>query len=468
MKKYQIILVAILISITAFGYYLRNDNYSLIPYPGESMDEYSFGWVGLSLIQTGVPIGISGISGYKNYDYRYISVNQVFKEAAGANPFSINTPWFDHPPLLGLITGGYAYSKGARVFEDVLISFIRKPMVILGSISILLLFIYLYKVFGYKEAIGGSLIMAVSPLSIIGSRTVQAENLLIPLFIASLVTLYLYIEHQKKWLLWVCAIIAGISLLAKLSGIAIVLSGIFILLYFSKSIRKALQDVSIYALVSMGFLLVFFSYGAAYDFEQFLIILGSNGERFYGIGSKAFYDLLTTTKITNVHYLTDGWFLSGWLAAVSLFMIPGRDKKEMYILAPLVCYLAVFLLFGSEPHGWYRYPFIPFLYAAIARIIVGAFRNKDYIIPAFMLLLIPIGVNISKIMSIEEFQAYSGIWKWVISGLLLFLFLINVRPSSRLNQIVVTAALLVIFMISIYSSMEYFFIITPEYWRGSN
>jgi len=39
----------------------------------------------------------------------------------------INYPWFDHPPLMGLLTGGWAYLKGARIFEDTTTSIIRKP-----------------------------------------------------------------------------------------------------------------------------------------------------------------------------------------------------------------------------------------------------------------------------------------------------------------------------------------------------
>lgn len=460
-----------LLLIMGLGYYLRNDNYAAIPYPGESLDEYSFSWVGLSLIETGVPIGTSGIPGYKDYDFRYISVDQIYKETAKGEPIPINTPWFDHPPALGLVTGGYAYMKGARVFEETLISFIRKPMIVLGAVSVLLLFLFLLKVFSYKEAIIGSLIYAVSPLAIIGSRTVQAENLLIPVFLASLITTYFYIEYKKPWLFWVAAIMAGTALLVKLSGISVVLSNLFILLYFSKdSFKKTLPSLLTFGIASMSFLIFFLVYGAAYDFNQFIAIFASNGDRFYGIGSKAFYDLLTTTKITNLHYLTDGWFLAGWVAAAMLFIIPSEGKrKEMFIIIPLVCYLIVFVLFGSEAYGWYRYPFMPFIFAAIARVLVLALKNPVYSIPSFLILLVPTGVNISKIISIESFQNYAGIWKWSFVGLLILLLIVNLeRIPSRATKTMLHFVILGMLVFSVYLSMEYFWIITPEYWRSSN
>src|SRR4051812_10107878 len=121
MKAIKIFSAVLLFLIVYGAYQLRNDNYAKIPFPGESMDEYSFTWVGLSLIELGIPIGNSGIPGYKQTENRYINVDQVFKTQARGNTFPINYPWFDHPPLLGLITGAFTYSKGGRVFEDALV-----------------------------------------------------------------------------------------------------------------------------------------------------------------------------------------------------------------------------------------------------------------------------------------------------------------------------------------------------------
>lgn len=469
MKLIKIVSYLILVIILVAAFYLRSTGSSTIPYPGESMDEYSFAWVGLSLIQVGTPVATSGITGYKNTDFRYINVDQVFRGSAKGNPFPINYPWFDHPPLLGLVTGGYAYLNGARVFEDTLITFIRKPMITLGTLSILLLFVFAKKIFGIKEAFAASIIYASSPLAIISSRMVQAENLLIPLFLASLIATYFFLEKNKTWLLYLAGIIAGISLLVKLSGLAIVLSNLFLILYFFPGgIKKAIPSVITFSVVSLSFLIFFISYGAAYDINQFFGILISNSSRTYSVGPHAFFDLLTTTRITSLKYFTDGFILSGWLAAILLFIIPSEQKKkEMFLLIPLVSYLVIFILFGSEPYGWYRFPFLPFLFAAIARILVLTFKNPYLVLPSFLILLLPIGVNLSKIIGGENFQNYSGIWRWGLTGLIIFLLSIYLKPDSKFVKIIVPVVLVGLFILAIYLNLGYFWKITPQYWQSA-
>lgn len=469
MKLIKIVPYIILTIILIAAFYLRSTGSSTIPYPGESMDEYSFAWVGLSLIQVGKPIATSGIPGYKNTDYRYINVDQVFRGSAKGNPFPINYPWFDHPPLLGLITGGYAYLNGARVFEDTLITFIRKPMIIFGTISILLLFIFLKKIFGIKEAIAASVIYATSPLAIISSRMVQAENLLIPIFLASLIATYFFLEKRKTWLLYLAGIIAGISLLVKLSGLAIVLSNVFLILYFFPGgIKKAIPSVITFSIVSLSFFIFFISYGFAYDINQYLEILISNSQRVYSVGTHAFFDLLTTTRITSLKYFTDGFILAGWMAVILLFTIPSQEKKkEMFLLIPLVCYLIIFLLFGSEPYGWYRFPFLPFLFAAMARVLILTFKNPNLIIPSFLILLLPIGVNLSKIIGTENFQYFAGFWRWGLTGSMILLLSIYLKPESKLAKIIIPVTLFSLFILAIYLNLEYFWKVTPQYWQSA-
>lgn len=433
------------------------------------MDEYSFAWVGLSLIELGTPIATSGIPGYKNTDFRYINVDQIFRGTAKGNPFPINQPWFDHPPLLGLITGGYAYLKGARVFEDTQVTLIRKPMIAFGTISVLLLFVFLKKIFGTKEAIAASIIYSTSPLAIISSRMVQAENFLIPLFLASLTATYFFLEKKKTWLLYLAGIIAGTSLLVKLSGLAIVLSNLFLILYFFPGgFKKAILPVITFSVVSLSFLIFFASYGFAYDINQFFAILASNSNRIYSVGPNAFFDLLTTTRITSLKYLTDGLILSGWIASFLLFLIPSEEKKkEMWIVIPLICYLIIFLLFGSEPYGWYRFPFLPFLFAAIARILILTFKNSSFITPVFLILLLPIGISLSKIIGIENFQSYAGIWRWGLIGLLVTSLYFYLKPNSKSVKIFVPIILTGLFIFLVYLNLEYFFKITPQYWQSA-
>ena len=88
----------VVVVVVFFGLLLRYHGLSRVPLPGESMDEYSYSWVGLSLIRLGVPVGRSGLLGYGGNDYRYVNVDGVFSTTAGGSPLEINKPWFDHPP----------------------------------------------------------------------------------------------------------------------------------------------------------------------------------------------------------------------------------------------------------------------------------------------------------------------------------------------------------------------------------
>src|SRR3989344_6600450 len=112
----KLIKVLLLIGVMVLAFKLRAENYAKVPLAGESLDEYSNVWVGWSLLKWGMPVGGLGVGGYQNREYHYINVDRIYQTGMYPNPVEINYPWFDHPPLLGLVTGSYAYVKGARVF----------------------------------------------------------------------------------------------------------------------------------------------------------------------------------------------------------------------------------------------------------------------------------------------------------------------------------------------------------------
>ena len=452
----------ILITVFEVSYKLRARDYYKIPFPGQSLDEYSFSWVGLSLIELGYPVGFSGIKGYPFTVFRYINVDRIFNSGtAKGNPIAINYPWFDHPPTLGIITGGYAYLKGARVFEDTGTFLIRKPMLIFGIISVVLVFLTALFLYGLKEAIAASLIYATSPIVVIGSRMVQAENGIIPFFLASILFLILYFKKNKEFWLWIAAFCAGISSLFKLSGIIAIMSGIAIILLNKKNVVK---ELAIFLSVSLAFFSLFWLYGAIYNFKVFLNILKSNSSRFYGIGSNAFYSLLTSTKITNNQYLTDGWPLAGW---VSLLIFPFlKTKEDQTIFMTTILYLGVYLLFGSEQYGWYHFPFYPLLTIAIARIFCFSFEDLTKTLLGFSILLIPIGLHISKIIDISNFQKFAKYWRISIFALILFFILPTLANSEKIKKISILykAVLLIIFLFSIYLNIKYLLLINVDYW----
>ena len=187
MKHRRLVIWLLLVVMVLFlGFKLRFDGYDKIPFPGQSLDEYSYSWVGMSLLRSGYPVGISGLPGYEQVRYEYINPDQIYQsgEARGL-PLVLNYPWFDHPPLLGLITGGFALTRGADVFADVSVSTIRKPMVVMGTITLLLLMIvsFLEMKVGFDS---GRVDIRRFSLIVVSSRMVQGENGWLPFYLLSI------------------------------------------------------------------------------------------------------------------------------------------------------------------------------------------------------------------------------------------------------------------------------------------
>lgn len=459
-----------LILILFIGYRLRLHDYNKIPFPGESTDEYSNSWVGLSLIEFGEPVGISDLSGYKETYLKYVNVDRIYQSVASAGPLVFHRPWFDHPPMMGLFTGGFAYLKGARVFEDVTTATIRKPMVLLGTFTVLLVFVLAYLLSGPYVALLSGAIYATSPILVINSRMIQAENGYLPLLLLTLICLILFEKRENEYWLWLAGFFSALCITFKIPGGVAAVSGFVLLMTQSKKlmVQKIKESILFIAVSALG-LLTFFVYGAAFDFATFANIFLSNSERLYGIGYNAINDLIIHTKITGVKIFTDGWPLLGWL---SLWMLKPDKKNYLYryLVLPIFLYLFVYLLAGNQPYGWYRIPFMPFLYIALSELVIEAFKNKNSAITAIFGLLIPIGVNLQKISSINNNQDFTKMWKFGIFGLAILIFssLIFQENERFSKRILSGLALIALIALALYTNLRYNSLITVDYWYKSS
>ena len=77
MKLNNLIKITLVIGILLLSFLLRYSNFFQVPVAGSSMDEYSYSYVGLSLIKDHYPVGISGINGYKNNEQKYVAKNSA-------------------------------------------------------------------------------------------------------------------------------------------------------------------------------------------------------------------------------------------------------------------------------------------------------------------------------------------------------------------------------------------------------
>lgn len=460
-KKIFHFLILFLVVLIAF--FLRKQNYAEIPIPGQSTDEYSYSWVGLSLLQTGMPIGISGLENYQNVFKKYVNVNR-FYQVTGGDPMTINYPWMDHPPLLGLITGGYAHLVGARVFEDTLALFIRRPMIIISTISVALVIIFCYLNFGFFTALFAGSIYGSIPLVVLSSRMIQAENALIPCLLLCLITISLYFKTKlDRWLL-ATALVAGVATLFKLTGFVCHLFVAFSLLaYYQKIDRRFLIDMVYFLCLSLPITGLFIFYGLAYDPATFVNIVLSNYHRFYGIGPSAIYDLIRQQRLTQGKILPEVWLFIGWFS----FIISSLDLKKQSLIQKLIplsviAYLIVYIFFGSLPYGWYTFPFWPLLTIAFAILLGKTFTHGKHLITTMFLVLTLLGENIFRLIGLDIFQGYASWWRW---GIALFLFLVVISSITKIkSKIIRQSLILILWAILIYTNIKYLNRINIDFW----
>ncbi len=454
-KNWLIVLTLVLVLVVS--YKLRERNYQSVPLPGQSTDEYSNAWVGLSLIRLGTPVGISGLVGIKQYP-SYINPDRIFSSTIPGGALPISYPWFDHPPMMGLLTGGFAYWRGERNFEDVSITVIRKPMLVLGTLSTGLIFILASLWFGPLTGMIAGLLYATSPLVVVGSRMVQAENGLVPVWLTSLILLSWAEKYKKPSLLRLASGLAGLAVLFKLSGVVAIISGALVL---SKN-RKFLIE---FLTISFSIALLFVFYGLAIDGREFLAVLLSNANRVYGIGLDAVYDLFTSTKITSTKYLTDGWPLLGWLGAIYL---AGRgEKKNVGLLICLASYLAIYIFFGSASFGWYRVPFMPFLFMVGGYLIASGITGANSL-AAIIALLIPLGVNLSKLFEVNKASLLVSGMRFGVLGIILLAMVSLVWQGNKTLLKLAQAMVVILFVLALVTNIVYLGKIDVNYWYKVN
>lgn len=400
-KKLWLFLVLVLATLI-LGSNLRGFSYATVPNPGENRDEYSFAWVGLSLIQEGYPIAWSGIPGYEKYDYQEINVDHLFEEGPDREPFPINKPWFDHPPLFGLVIGSYSYWKGVRDFSEAATFIIRRPMLWIGALTSILILVLGSLLYDKWVGLLAMLVYSVIPTIAISSRMVLAENGYVPLFLGSIILATYFFKNKKIGYWYFACFLAAIAVLFKLSAIGVGLSLALLGFYFGKKQRAKLIKLSVLAiLVPIG---LFMLYGAYYDWGTFLNVFLANSNRFYGAGAEVFFSAFNQTVITKA--FNDGWMQFGWIALFVLSFTEWKRKRPgIMITIAVFSYFLIFLLFGSETYAGYRLPFYPFIAISIAWLVKKLFIKPNLFLYT-MLLLLPLGTSVHKLVGVVGFQKF--------------------------------------------------------------
>lgn len=350
-----------LVLILLLGFFLRFHNYTVWPRHGATFDEFAWTWLGINLIQKGVPISWSPHSQYKERQHlRY----------QGA-AFWIVKPYLEHPPLFGLVAGGFAILNGAHNMYDVTLAKIRPLSLTFGVLSILMVFIWTREIYGVGIALLSSLLYSIVPTIVIGSRIVQNENFFIPFFLLCLYYIVVYIKTGKRWFRNIAVLLASLLVLAKIPWIVAPASLAMIFLY-----HKKWQDTFIIIGSTVLFLSLFIFYGIYFDKHLFFDLWSLQLSR-YDISFAGLFSLFTKPFLADRHYL-DGWVYFGF---ISIFLMCCQFKRHIFILFPFMAYFLIFVLaIPDEPgHGWYRYPFYPFLLISISIFLKEYFIKNPFL-----------------------------------------------------------------------------------------
>ncbi len=340
--QYQHVL---LVAILLLGLVLRVRNYTLYPPRGASSDEYTYTFMGMSLLKTGVPTTWSNFQAYEKYGKRQnLTIDNIY--------FPLVTPYFDHPPLNGILTGGWALLRGEDTFQKVTTSTIRQVPIFLSVISALLLYFIAKKFFDTKTALWSILIYSTSTIIVMQTRFVFAENLITPLFLGALLIFYNLKKNPKLWKVILMGILSGLAFWAKELGVAVFLS----ILTLQILEKWSLKQILIFSAVSVFIFLLYPLYGYYYNWNLFYAVVFTQGAR--EIGPNTLNTLFFDPIIVNKQYF-DGWYLFGFVSYFSSFLDLERYKKIL-VPASIYFFLMLFSLTSHGEMGWYMLPMFPF------------------------------------------------------------------------------------------------------------
>ena len=380
--------------VVAFQY--RNRGYWLYPPVASTFDEFAYGWLGMSLIENGIPTSWSFIPDYANgipqnsqmyFHGNIVSVNSIIPTKDNfvnfpkpirhiqeievdkyKSQFPIVQPYLEQPPLGGILISLPLIFGGKTSFEQASLFDLRKPFVYLGVLTTFLVILLANQWYGRSVALVSGLLYATVPTIILGSRLALPENILAPLLLLEILLLEAYICKKQKGILLAALVLAFISPLVKPFGLSLGLVGIAYFVLKEKDIKKALLFI-ITPAMSMG---AYVLYGMSFDKNTFLGVLSYQSNRFFAGPNILLYKILIP-KVTKL--FLDGWIFFGWL---SVAVLSFKKSKHLSLLLGLFSYLLTITFFGGEDFGWYRLPLYPFLMIATGVLVVEIIKRAEF------------------------------------------------------------------------------------------
>lgn len=426
-----------LLLILLLGFFLRFNNLTVWPRTGATFDEYAWTWLGISLIQQHKPISWSPHGQYINR--KPITYQKTH--------FVLVTPYLEHPPLFGLVAGSYALLNGVRNMFQVDVTHIRGLALLLGVISIFFVYLFSSELYGVEIGLLSALLYATIPTVVIGSRIVQNENFFIPFFLLALYFITNYIKTKSSRYRNGAAIVCGLLTLAKVPWFSATVAIVLILLYL-----KQYKDITKFLAIVIPLFSLFLIYGFLLDAKLFVSLWQLQLHR-YDITFNSFFALFTSPYLAD-RYMIDGWIYFGWFA---VFLLLTKDFRKHYsILFAFLAYFAVFVFaIPDEPgHGWYRYPFYPFMIIASA-LFIKEYFNKNYFLTFFFLMFTGLALLQFSWAASFGFSFFVFRFFLFIFGSSLLPVFFHQKKLMKLSHIVNYASFIILFLLNIWVVLNY-------------
>jgi 4-amino-4-deoxy-L-arabinose transferase-like glycosyltransferase len=346
---------AVLVAVLGVGLGLRLHGYASDPPAAANFDGVGWAWDGQALWLHHTTAGWSYLPSYQN-------VTAVAVEHTGILLPGVS-PYFDHPPLFGLLVGGAAVVAGERSPDQVTEAVIRLVPVGLSLLTIVLSYALVRRLTG-RQWIGllAAAALALSPAMVLTARLVESEALLTPLLLAALILALRVRDGAGGWSVIGLLAVCVAAPLVKEPGIVVGVIAAAILL-LSRRRRVALLPLGGMAAGVAVYLL----FAAAIDWNLFTATVLAQGARRSSLWL-AFGNFFTATTADlggRAPFLDPVWFV-GWPVLIGLAV--WRREWRPVALAALL-YAATIILLGDgrimKWNGWYRIPDEPLLYAAV-------------------------------------------------------------------------------------------------------
>jgi len=373
-KNFKIIVFILILGLSIF---LRLWKYPFYPFVGHA-EEYLFVWSGLSLIEKGVPISWNDLPVYQE---KHIYWQGVAPNPAGGSGLGVRLlkPWLDEPPLFSLIVGGMAKLYNQPNFHLISSYVVRLPSLFFSFLSLILVFILAKRLFSFEIGLLSLLIYGTMPTVVFGSRLAVPENLIVPLFLSSLILILGYLNDGRKWKRDLSFVFSVLAAFAKPTGLLLVpLLASF--LFCQKKLKEGFWAgfLSIFF-----FFILYFSYGFYYDKDLFLKVFLYQAQRPAGWSGLAF---LITNPGFSVEVFLDSFLVLGFFA-LGYLLFKNRDKGEDTLLFSFIFSLLMVVISGGKHDqlAWYRYPIYPFMAIAIALLVREIYRKPTFFASAIFI-----------------------------------------------------------------------------------